>query len=410
MVAIINGENVADRLEQQTVFGDAITFTQAWRRVDWEGSKPHLALIVLDGEVGLLGRAQAGSQITTVDRIVRVAEVQHIDPIPLEELRRALPSRHQRNVDRIGILPPHGGEAVVRALLQVRPHEADLIRSLQRPLEVRFPRGRAGELLNQERDGLGLVLDLAGIGRQALRSWSAPQTGVPFLAGIPDRTALEDHLIAHDTERFGSWLPEDTGDVAWRSFTDGRRRVFVMNANRTAVEHTLGVDVVYWNEQQSSFVLVQYKKMRREDDEPGGGPTRLVYRPDRNLERELERMRQVDAQCTSQPGDFRLLWTPCWLKLCDPTSRVSDPADLIRGMYFAREHFEELMQACRGPRGGIAITYENTSRHFSNTLFIELVRDGWIGSSGSGTDQLRDLVRESISTGHSVLFGAQTGT
>lgn len=47
-------------------------------------------------------------------------------------------------------------------------------------------------------------------------------------------------------------------------------------------------------------------------------------------------------------------------------------------------------------------------RHLSNTLFIELVQDGWIGSSGSASDQIRDLVRESISTGHSVLFGAQT--
>lgn len=39
--------------------------------------------------------------------------------------------------------------------------------------------------------------------------------------------------------------------------------MFVMNANRTPVERTLGVDLVYWNEQERAFVLVQYKKMVR---------------------------------------------------------------------------------------------------------------------------------------------------
>jgi hypothetical protein len=79
-------------------------------------------------------------------------------------------------------------------------------------------------------------------------------------------------------------------------------------------------------------------------------------------------------------------------------------------MYFAREHFEELLQTCRGPRGGVGLTYDNTSRHLSNTMFIELVRDGWIGSRGAATKQLQSLVQESITTGHAVMFGIQSRT
>jgi hypothetical protein len=408
MVAIIDGEEVEQRLQESTI-GKTVTFTQAWRHAEWDGSRPHLALIIIDDEISFLGRAQAGSRITTVDRIVRITEVQHCDPIPLEEIRQALPRRHQGIVDRIGILPERGGEEVVRVIIEMHPSVAGLIQSLQRVSEVRFSRGAAGELLNQERDGLGLLLGFAGVGRQVLRTWSSAQTGIPFLEGLPEGSVLEDHLIVHDTERFGSWLPREAGHVAWRSFTDGRRRIFVMNANRTAVEHTLGVDVVYWNEQRSSFVLVQYKKMRRVGGESGGSG-RLEYRPDGNLGSELERMRQVDAKCTPDPGDFRLLSTPCWLKLCDPSSRVGDPADLIKGMYFAREHFEDLLETCVGPRGGTVITYENSVRHLTNTLFIELVQDGWIGSAGSGSEQIRELISESISTGHSVLLGVQTET
>jgi hypothetical protein len=47
-------------------------------------------------------------------------------------------------------------------------------------------------------------------------------------------------------------------------------------------------------------------------------------------------------------------------------------------------------------------------RHFSNTQFIDLVRDGWIGSRGAGTELLRNVIKESIETRHSVVLGVQT--
>jgi hypothetical protein len=77
-------------------------------------------------------------------------------------------------------------------------------------------------------------------------------------------------------------------------------------------------------------------------------------------------------------------------------------------MYLARAHFEKLLETCKGPRGGVRLSYENVSRCLSNTTFIELVRDGWIGSSGIGTEQVRDLIRESYETRHAVLFGVQS--
>jgi hypothetical protein len=297
LVALLQCDDVADRLERNSVFGAVMEFSEAWRRGTWEGIQPHLALLLLDDEVRWLGRAQAGRAITTRDRIVRVTDIEEIDPIPLSELGHALPSRHRTVVGRIGVLPPGGGAAVVNALRELRPTFTDLISRLQRPLNLQLPHGRAGELLNQERDGLGVLLDLAGIRRQVLRTWSPARLGVPFLAGFPESVALEDDLITHDIERFGSWLSLPSSQVAWRAFTDGRSRIFVMNANRTAVERTLGVDVVYWHAERGSFVLVQYKKMQRQGSEKQDR-FKLIYRPDHNLESELERMRRVDAMCS----------------------------------------------------------------------------------------------------------------
>ncbi len=117
-----------------------------------------------------------------------------------------------------------------------------------------------------------------------------------------------------------------------------------MNANRTPVEHTLGVDVVYFNEARGSFVLVQYKKMREEGSD---GRKALSYRPDDSLDDELERMRRIDALCMEQSGEFRLLTTACWMKLCNPTRprcyRVRRPVGLI----IARSGADDLGTAAR---------------------------------------------------------------
>jgi len=315
----------ADRLDRRTpdppIFskrgpdlGTGAGLSEAWRRGVWEGSAPHLALLVEQDseEIRWLGRARGGRVITDRDRIVKVTEIQRTDPLPISELEAALPRRHRQVISRKGILPPGEGDAVIVALKQLRPENVDLINHLQRPLGFRLPAGPRGELLNQERDGIGLLLDIADIGRQPfLHSWSPTRVDVPFLAGIPDRTELEDHLIAHDIERFSSWFPVATNQLAGRAFSNGNRRMFIMNANRTPVEHTLGVDVVYWNEHEGSFVLVQYKKMHREDGQDSEDANYLAYRPDHNLGSELERMRRVDAICLRGVGDFRLSAASC---------------------------------------------------------------------------------------------------
>ncbi|MDQ2848495.1 MAG: hypothetical protein M3Y77_19610 [Actinomycetota bacterium] len=279
-----------------------------------------------------IGQARGGQAITTFDRIVTVDQIEEIDEVRSSELAALLPKRHRGLLDRRGILPPAGARALLAGLVEMRPSVADLIGRLQQPNGLRLPRGRRGEILSQERDGLGLLLDIGGVGRNVLRAWTPPPVGVPFLGGMPATPALEDHLIAHDIDRFSDWLSLPNSDVAWRAYESRGRRMFVMNANRTPVERTLGVDVVYWNEQEKAFVLVQYKKMTRVQH---GKNNRHqdIFRPDRNLAAELKRMTAIDAFCETQHGDFRLLPTPCWLKLCrfDAQIRDSSPGYSGRG-------------------------------------------------------------------------------
>lgn len=414
MVALIScGEGLADRLDWQDVTGQDARFTEAWRRDAWKGSHPHVALLIYDDRVKWIGQARAGHAITTFDRVVTVDQIEEIDEVASSELAAALPTRHSALLGRRGILPPAGGRALLGAVAQLRPSTAEVIQRLQQPNDLRLPRGRRGELLSQERDAFGLLLDIADVGRNALRAWTPPPVGVPFLSGMAATPALEDHLIAHDVDRFSDWLSVPTDNVAWRAYENHGRQMFVMNANRTPVERTLGVDVVYWNEQDKAFVLVQYKKLTRVPkgtSRSGAQQHEDVYRPDRNLAAELKRMTAIDTLCEQQTGDFRLLPTPCWLKLCRFDAQIRDPTALTRGMYLARSHFEELLNKLAGPRGGKQLTYDSVPRHITNTMFTDLVKDGWIGSRGTATDQIAQLIRESLQTRHAVVLGIQSRT
>jgi hypothetical protein len=406
VVAIIRCDSaLEDKIDDQ--YGEGRSeYTQAWRRTMWAGTKTHLTLLVGEsGHVRWLGRAHDTGNITTLEKRIKVADIEAIDPVSLEDLRAAVGSRHKSVVDRAGILPEGGGKALVEALKELRPETAEVIARLQQSRQLDIPDDESGDLLRQERDGLGLLFDVANIDRDVRDRWTPTTPGVPFLEGIDEASTLEDHLVIHDVERFGDWIESSVAHVAWRAFTKDDRTLYVMNANRTAVEHTLGVDVVYFHEEQQSFVLVQYKKLTR--------PTRdskseAVYRPDGSLDDEIRRMEGIDEMCREAGGAYRLLPRPCWFKLCDASHTTRDPSRLIPGMYLPLEYFSELRATLKGPRGGTVLSWENVSRWVSNSMFVDLVQGGWTGSRGTATDEIKRLVRESIQTGHAVVLGVDS--
>ena len=81
-------------------------------------------------------------------------------------------------------------------------------------------------------------------------------------------------------------------------FEESGNQLTVINVNRTDVEHALGVDLVYYSHRFASFVLVQYKRMRRESGQN-------VYRRP-SLKHELERMRAlpVSRKPSDDPGSI----------------------------------------------------------------------------------------------------------
>jgi hypothetical protein len=123
---------------------------------------------------------------------------------------------------------------------------------------------------------------------------------------------------------------------------------------------------------------------------------------DSHITGQLDRMRAVDEKClqSALPGDdYRLSAAPCWIKLCRSENVIPRTDELIRGMYLTRAYFQRLKDdpetPCRGERGAVRFSYGTVPRYLDNTTFAQLVADGWIGSSGTGTGLIKEQIEAS---------------
>lgn len=163
------------------------------------------------------------------------------------------------------------------------------------------------------------------------------------------------------------------------------------------MELQTGADVIYYSRDYHSFVLVQYKRCRDE-----GGVLR--YRPDTQLDKELERMRAlqglVEPLSAQHLKAHRVGPGFCFIKLCEPRQPV-DP-QMSRGRYFDLDGFDLSIES--GPQGGRRITYQQTSRYITNSLFADLVSQGWVGSAGDVSEAVLAVMEEALDNDRSVLL------
>jgi hypothetical protein len=244
-------------------------------------------------------------------------------------------------------------------------------------------------------------MQMTGLSRDPLENWGVPEDlsrqSSSFLNSLPPTRAQERDLLKWDQERFPGWFGVDSHDVQWRQYAKGDQRLLIYDADTKRDEIAMGVDLIYYHEDRRSFILVQYKAMEAEGRD-------WAYRPsdDKHITKQVERMRDLDEKClaTGQQGDdYRLVPAPCWVKLCRSGTTIPRTDELIRGMYLTRTYFERLKDdpqtPCRGPKGGVTFTYATVPRYLDNTTFAQLVSDGWIGSTGTGTELIGEQVQAS---------------
>ncbi|MFD8104005.1 hypothetical protein ACFV24_31150 [Nocardia fluminea] len=249
---------------------------------------------------------------------------------------------------------------------------------------------------------MGTALMFSDMDVEKLRS--APPAGESPLAELlvgPSEASLIDNDLRNFPGMVGVGQREDIV-----RFTDRGHTLDVMNVNATGVEAATGVDLIYYNHDYDCFVLVQYKRMEKMEGKRIAGV-------DARLPDQLTRMVSLDALSSNSssmvsPVAFRLGASATFTKFAYPVVSPRKASDLTAGMYVPSALLKRLYDnnALRGPRGGAAITHDNLRRWLSNTQFAELVKEGWVGSSGVSLADIQAFINSSVAAGRIAVVAA----
>lgn len=425
-------------LIQERIDGGYEPFSDALSVLDWEIGQLSIALLSFsESTIDYITLAKKGKRVVTSKFRVDFSETLNLQAISIDAVELRLSERIRQHFIRTskgigGPVPEKTWLALVDAIKKEKPElsdEIDRLLSLRRYSGYRLS-GKVAEVLLQEREALGISLDIFSgnnqLRQRVLSSWAphegsvsdvdeAESTGklinrgpgnASFLKGIPERYLQEESALQHDLFNWHGMTPLHGAGVS--IFEQGNRRLEVIYANRNQLEQTLGVDLIYYNQSYELFVLVQYKLMREEGDQ-------MVYRPEPELAKELGRMDRFHSAfqrkaAIQSHGEYRLSHDGFMLKLVPNRGLWPASGELIKGMYLPREYVHFLIGpgGPKGVQGGTAITFDCAPRYLTNSEFAQEIHRGWIGTSGIQSEAIKILIREYYQSGRALFVAYET--
>lgn len=309
---------------------------------------------------------------------------------------------------------PTTWDALIVELCQARPKSAEAIAQLisLRETERRLLGHSARvERLNEQRDGLGLTLDIAQLDRSSVMKAMKVQESekansiLDLLDAIP---VQERSLLEHDARVFNILL----GSQGSRSavFSDNSERsVRIHVADKTDLETVLGIDLIIYSTCYENFLLLQYKRMDKEND-----GWAYHVNPSSNLHSQLKSMDafRAAAKTASSPPPAPTLWSyrlndePFYFKFCEQFRPNARDDSLIPGITLSAPHLKEFLTVpeALGERGGKSVGYHNCPRYLNNTEFIQLARVGWIGAGQQSVPLLRKVLEANQQGGRAAML------
>jgi hypothetical protein len=411
-------EAVARSIDTQDQFTTSVTAR------DVKPRSAELVLVSLKDTVDYIGISQRGRQVATGQMTLVVSRLLPLPRITQQAIREALPNRLARRFN-----PPTAGqyrptprlwEELLNVVSSGGPDIRERIRKLEQVAQSRRdswgPFGGGLEVF--ERDAVAAALEAwrgAQFRKRMLRS-VVPEEEVPvasFLSQLHDTTVREDPQISHDHTTFPGMEVARRDQVGSIVLRHGNEYLTILNCNRQPLEETLGVDLIYYSHRFDSFVLVQYKRMRRNEN----GEARYRPHSDQNHAKELKRMIETERQLRTIPDSgkselaaYRLSSGPFYVKLCEPKLRSALDEGMVSGMYMPLALWRRLLKSdqVRTPRGSVRITWDNCTRRFSNSEFTNLLRHGWIGSATGRSKHLANIIESVLASRKMLVVAAVT--
>ena len=364
-----------------------------------------IAFISLDKETFsyIMAYKKSGRVATKVDRITFTRPIHLEQPLSIIDIENSIPNKIKRHFQSqtsagISVLSPKVHQSLID---YIQSNDPDLtIRINQLKNEVAgVPtkyRGHCAEIIAHEKDAISLALRISGFSDYDIPIWSQESDTAPFLKGYDEVVLREDPMVIHDSQVFGDWKKIKQFVVGAAEFERAGHKLTIMNVNRHKIEETLGVDLLMYHHTYKSYVLVQYKRMTKDGES-------LSYRPfDGSYSSEILRMEEFQKQKPDierfTPNDFRLSHDFFYFKLCPANIKEPLSTKMIPGMYLPLPYWKLLLSSddTLGKKGGRKISYNNVSRYINNTLFTELMQNGWVGSQVSNTDLISNQIQQSI--------------
>jgi len=394
-------------------------FSDAFSALDWKIKQHEICLISFDQKsIEGVALAERKQKVATARYRVVFTHFKPFTKLPIDAISQKLGGSIRRYFIKASNGQGHRMATqtwndVIDTIIAMQPDVLNAIQGvitirnwLQKPIV-----GDWTQTLSEERDAVGIALEIFGTERQKeLRKWSPPlnNEAAPYLQGLSEVVIGEDAMIQHDNEVFDTWERIQKTMVGATIFSRGDQLLTIQNFNRTPIEKTLGVDLLYYHHTYRAYVLVQYKRMRRDEK------NRWVYRPenDASYQLEIDRMRAFQKQTPTENliskslSEHRLSPALFFFKLCPETIFNPASTEMIKGMYFSLDHWESLLGSplTRGERGGLRIPFDHDLRYMNNSLFVQLAQDGWIGSRAVTSEQVTSIINQCLLSNREVIY------
>lgn len=389
------------------------SFSLALPRTSLSEDSSCLALISYASEsVEYLAVATAISKEFDFERKIQIGPVKEISrPILNSELIDSLPARFRKYLKmpthRVAKIPPATWAELLNCFISKGWMSTHDIRNLKDIIHARSAKNRNSlpDAVVFERDAVATAFQVFGgsVARKTYISSSVPSPDAPFIQRLrhSNLDVIEDSMIQHDIISFPGLRALSPAIIGAIKLKTDSGTLTVLNANRTNIEKTLGVDLVYYNHQFESFVLVQYKRLSGKEP---------VYRPkhDSSLSKQMNLMRNFEKgreKTKANYASFRLIENPFFFKLCKNQTPGDWNGRMLQGMYFPLILWELLLESpnIKGLGEAIVVGFHRAKRRFSNSDFTHLLSQGWLGTASVETKRIENILVQQLNAGHSVI-------
>ena len=409
---------IKDAIEHHERFTDVVELGET------SASRPELIFVTLEySKIDYVAILEPGRRVATGQKTVAISHFTPLD-VDIEELQEQVDKKFKNHLQfgSIGVarLAAKTWAALLKALT-AEPKTAEAIKSTYARIQTlgRLRRQSRGELESFEHDAVAVALETWGGTKERKKRLRAAAVSLdenaPFLSRLSEVSLREDPQINHDAETMPGMAVARRYQTGIAVLENTRERLTIINCNRQRLEETLGVDLIYYNHSFRSFVLVQYKRMKRNDKGEAS------YRPDADASyaAEIERMngistelRAIKCKNRNTVDGFRLGQAAFYFKLCNDRAARATEEGMASGMYIPLRLWRALLRSktTKGKRGGRLVTWENSPRKFNNSEFTSLLRQGWIGSTPTQSDRLNDIIEKSLAGKKMVVYAATSAS